>query len=163
MILLKIKGIVSEDFTNYRLPSMFIISSMCDWKCCTEQGLDIGVCQNQQLVNTKTFEAPNKALYQLFHNNDITKAVVIGGLEPFLQFNEICDLVKYFRDHGENSEFVIYSGYNAEEIKHEISILSKYNNIIVKFSRYIPNRPSRYDEVLGVTLASDNQYAQKIS
>lgn len=159
---MKVKGIVPEDFTNYRLPSMFIISSMCDWKCCTEQGLDIKVCQNQQLVNTKTFEASNEALYRLFHNNDITKAVVIGGLEPFLQFNEICELIKFFRDQGEGCEFVIYSGYNSDEIEHEVSILSEYKNIVVKFGRYSPNRPSKYDEVLGITLASDNQYAQII-
>ena len=35
-------------------------------------------------------------------------------------------------------------------------------NIIIKFGRFIPNRPSRYDEVLGVELASDNQFAKRI-
>ena len=38
----------------------------------------------------------------------------------------------------------------------------KYKNIIVKFGRYVPNQPAHYDEVLGVYLASDNQYAEQL-
>jgi hypothetical protein len=32
-------------------------------------------------------------------------------------------------------------------------------NLIFKFGRFIPDRPHRFDEVLGVELASDNQFA----
>lgn len=39
----------------------------------------------------------------------------------------------------------------------------KWKNIIVKFGRFIPNQHPHYDEVLGINLASDNQYAEKIS
>ena len=46
----KIKGLVAEDFINYKQPSMFIISSMCDWKCCHEGGLDESICQNQPMA-----------------------------------------------------------------------------------------------------------------
>lgn len=42
-------------------------------------------------------------------------------------------------------------------------VLSEYKNIVVKFGRYIPGQEKHYDEVLGVYLASDNQYAEKIS
>ena len=38
-----------------------------------------------------------------------------------------------------------------------------FNNIIVKFGRFIPNQESHYDEILEVNLASPNQYARKIS
>ena len=31
-------------------------------------------------------------------------------------------------------------------------------NIYIKYGRFIPNKPSHYDELLGVNLASDNQY-----
>ena len=44
-----------------------------------------------------------------------------------------------------------------------LTILKNYDNIIIKYGRYIPNQPSRYDSILGVTLASDNQYAERIS
>jgi hypothetical protein len=41
--------------------------------------------------------------------------------------------------------------------------LQKYPNIIVKFGRFIPDAESKFDEVLGITLASYNQFAIKIS
>jgi hypothetical protein len=38
-----------------------------------------------------------------------------------------------------------------------------FDNIIVKFGRFIPDDEKRFDEVLGVELASHNQYAEVIS
>jgi hypothetical protein len=32
----------------------------------------------------------------------------------------------------------------------------------MKYGRYIPNNKGRFDKVLGVQLASDNQYAERI-
>ena len=58
---------------------------------------------------------------------------------------------------------MIYTGYYLEEIEGKIYFLKCFNNIIVKFGRYIPNSKSRYDEILGINLASDNQFAKKIS
>ena len=43
---MKIKGLVDEDFVNYKQTSMFIILGTCDWKCCIEGGFDISICQN---------------------------------------------------------------------------------------------------------------------
>ena len=40
-------------------------------------------------------------------------------------------------------------------------IFKEYAPVIVKYGRYIPNMESRYDEVLGITLSSANQYAKK--
>ena len=42
-------------------------------------------------------------------------------------------------------------------------ILKKFKNIIVKFGRYVGGQQAHFDEVLGVYLASDNQFAEKIS
>ena len=36
-------------------------------------------------------------------------------------------------------------------------------NIIIKYGRFIPDSKSRYDNILGITLASDNQYAEEIN
>ena len=44
-----------------------------------------------------------------------------------------------------------------------LSPLLKYKNIIIKFGRYIPNSENKYDEILGVTLASQNQYAKRVT
>lgn len=160
---IKLKNIVLEDFVNYKYPSMFLVSSICNWKCCIEQGIDIGVCQNAPLSNSPTKEISNKYIYEQFVNNPITKAIVIGGLEPMLQIDEVVDLISYFRSHGNKSPFIIYTGYYPEEVKNELTKLKKYDNIIVKFGRYIPNDKPRYDDVLGITLVSSNQYAEVIS
>jgi hypothetical protein len=59
---------------------------------------------------------------------------------------------------------VIYSGYYKHELPTEyIQRLQIVPNIIVKFGRFIPNEQPHYDEVLGVKLASSNQYAEVIS
>ena len=160
---MKVKAIVAEDFINYKLPSMFISTCFCDYKCCTEQGLDIGVCQNASLAKSENIEIPDQTIYEHFVNNPITKAVVIGGLEPMIQINEVVNLINLFRSQGENCPFVIYTGYYPNEIPEPLERLKQYKNIIIKFGRFVPNNQSRYDEVLGVALASSNQYAQKIS
>ena len=51
-----VKGVIEEDFVNYKVPSMFINTCFCDFKCCTELGLDIGVCQNSPLAQSDTKE-----------------------------------------------------------------------------------------------------------
>ena len=99
----------------------------------------------------------------MYSQNPITEAVVFGGLEPLDQIDEVLEVIEYFRKMGDNSPFVIYTGYYPTEIENELNRLKTYCNIIVKFGRYIPNRPKRYDEVLGIDLVSDNQYAIKIS
>lgn len=160
---MRIKAIVAEDFINYKQPSMFITTCFCDWKCCTELGLDIGVCQNAPLAQSENKDVDNKIIYEQFVNNPITKAIVVGGLEPMLQINELIELIKLFRNHGQNCPFIIYTGYYPDEISSQLDQLKQYKNIIVKFGRYIPNDKSKYDEVLGITLASSNQYAEVIS
>lgn len=161
---MKLKGLADEDFINYKVPSMFLITSTCDWKCCKEAGIDISVCQNHELINEKVKEISNGKIFERYIINPITKAIVVGGLEPFDQFDELFDLVFYFRVCKScNDEFVIYTGYYPEEIEGYLFFLRSFENIIVKFGRYIPNKQNKYDEILGITLASDNQFAQKIS
>ena len=157
------RGIITEDFCNYKLPSLFISSIKCDFKCCKEQNLDISICQNATLARTPISNIDDNYIYELYSQNNITKAVVIGGLEPFLQYDEIESLISTFREHDERCDFIIYTGYNPEEISEQIDKLKKYENIIIKYGRYIPNKQHKYDVTLGIELASDNQYAEKIS
>ena len=160
---MRVKGIVIEDFSNYKLPSMFIISTKCDFKCCKEQGLKLDICQNSPIALKPIIDIDDATIFDFYENNDITKAVVIGGLEPFLQFEEVYELILYFRCQKEECDFVIYTGYYPSEIEDQINILSCFSNVIVKYGRYIPALPSRYDDILGVTLSSNNQYAERIS
>jgi hypothetical protein len=92
---------------------------------------------------------------------------VLGGLEPFKSFGDLCGFVDYIRNYTED-DIVIYTGYTEEEYNSEDwqvlrKWLKRFPNIIIKFGRFIPNQEPHYDEVLGVKLASDNQYARRIS
>lgn len=158
-----IKNLQDEDFVNYKKASMFIATSICNWKCCIEQNLDTGICQNAPLARSKTLDVANERIFQRYINNPITKAIVIGGLEPMLQFDEVFDLIKYFRTNNCLDDFVIYTGYYKNEIKDKIEKLKEFPNIVIKFGRYIPNHEKHYDEVLGIYLVSNNQYAERIS
>lgn len=160
---IRIKTLIDEDFVNYRQPSMFIALGHCDWKCCKEANIPITVCQNSELAKAQDIEVPIRELFDRYINNPITKAVCIGGLEPMTVAGYVLDLIGYFRTHGCDDDFVIYTGYYPNEIPAIITRLKEYKNIVTKFGRFTPNRPSRYDKVLGVTLISDNQYAERIS
>ena len=151
-----IKGIIVEDFVNYKLPSMTIEFPYCTFKCGRE------FCQNSAIVEESNIEISEKRICEMYINNPITEAVVFQGMEPFDSPDELLELVKVLREKT-NDPIVIYSGYNKDEIVDWVKALKKYKNIIIKFGRYIPNQTFIYDEILGVTLASDNQYAEKIS
>ena len=84
-------------------------------------------------------------------------------MEPFDNWNELFVFIRTARNtYKITDDIVIYTGYNENEILKKITTLKQFKNIIVKFGRFIPNRPHRYDEVLGVELASDNQYGERI-
>lgn len=159
---MKIKALLEEDFIQYKKPSMFIATCYCDWKCCKEYG-DITMCQNSNLAKSNVIiEIDNFYLIQKYLSNNITEAIVFGGLEPIKQYDEVYSFIETFREYS-NDDIVIYTGYTREEIKKNIQELKKFKNLIIKFGRYIPNDIGRYDEILGVHLASSNQYAEKIS
>ena len=155
-----IKGIQEEDFINYKKPSMFISFSSCTWKCEKECGKK--VCQNGTLATTPNINIGVKTIVNKYINNPITKSIVCGGLEPFDTFDDLLQLIAYLRVLTDD-DIVIYTGYYKEEIADRIALLSKYKNMVIKYGRYIPDQKEHYDEVLGVYLASENQYAERIS
>jgi hypothetical protein len=65
------------------------------------------------------------------------------------------------RQHSQD-DVVIYTGYTWDEIHEQVEFLRGYKNIVVKFGRYKPGQESHMDDVLGVKLASDNQYAIRL-
>ena len=157
---MKIKGIIFEDFINYKKPSMVIEFPYCNFKCDKECGQQ--VCQNSNLINTPNSDVSITGIVKTYMNNDITKAIVFQGLEPFDSKEDLFQLIKVFREYT-NNDIVIYTGYTETELDYEIKTLKRlFKNIIIKFGRFIPNRESHFDSVLGVTLASPNQYAKKV-
>ena len=157
---MKIRGITFEDFVNYKKPSMFLVFPNCSFKCDKECGKP--VCQNGALVRLPIHEIPVTLLVESYLRNNITKAIVLGGLEPFDSWDELQELIKSLREKT-NDDIVIYTGYTEEELEDKIKILKKYKSIIIKFGRFIPDQESHYDEVLGIKLASNNQYGKVIS
>ena len=160
---MKIKDIMDENFQDYKRPSMMIATCKCDWKCLKEKNLDYSICQNSQIAKQKDYDVSVEYLFNRYINNPITSAIVFGGLEPFLQFDEILDFIKYVRNHKCDDPIVIYTGYYPNEIQVEINKLKQFQNIIIKYGRFIPNSEKRYDSILGITLNSNNQYAERIS
>ena len=158
-----LKGIIDEDFVNYRVPSMTLMFPKCSFKCEKEYGERF--CQNSSLVKEPNVTVSLESIYNRYVNNPITEAIVLQGLEPMDSFGDVIALLYYFRYFKKcKDDIVIYTGYKKDEIPKVIEEINRnYQNIIIKFGRYVPNQEPHYDEVLGVNLASDNQYAEKIS
>ena len=157
---MKIKGLIEEDFTNYKKTAMFIIFPVCDFKCDRES--NIQVCQNSSLSKLPSIEVSIDLIVSHYINNPISHAIVCGGLEPFNSWSDLIQLITEFRNQTQD-DIVIYTGYYKNEISEKLEILKQFPNIIIKFGRFIPGHQKHFDEVLGIYLASDNQYAEKIS
>ena len=171
---MKIKGVIIEDFVNYKLPALYISFPHCTFKCDQECGRPI--CQNSALVHEPDICIDKEELCDLYLSNPITQAIVCGGLEPF---DSPLDLLPFIdtlrRKYKCNDPVIIYTGYTEEELisgaynqaasvnRSMYEMLKKYPNIIIKFGRFVPDQNPHYDELLGVKLASPNQYAKEIS
>lgn len=156
-----VKQIIDEDFVNYKKVSMFVAFPKCSFKCEKECGKQ--VCQNSILATTPDITMPKKKLVKRYIENNISQSIVCGGLEPFDTWDMLFSFISALREVT-NDDIVIYTGYNKKEIVHKIYILkTNFSNIIVKFGRFIPDKEKHYDEVLGVYLASPNQFAERIS
>jgi len=157
---MEIKGMF-ETLTDYKKTSLIILTKICDFKCENEGLCKKCTCQNSELTNLKTINISNKSIIELFKNNFLVDTIIFGGLEPFLQFEEVYEFIKEFRKQFQD-DIVIYTGYYPEEIKEQIQELKEFTNIIIKFGRYIQDSKPIYSEVLGITLASENQFAKRI-
>lgn len=156
---MKLKGIIDEDFVNYKKPSMFLAFPRCSFKC--DKECERQVCQNSALANEKNIEITLDKIINKYMTNPITKALVCGGLEPFDSWDDLQCLILNFRYYT-NDDIVIYTGYYKEEIdKEKIDWLKLYSPIIIKYGRFIPNNEEYFNNDLGVKLASKNQYTEK--
>ena len=159
------KGIIDEDFINYKKPSMVIMCPTCSFKCDKECGEQ--VCQNSALATSPDIQIDNFSIVDRYLKNPITKAIVFSGLEPFDSFEDMYSIIYALRQQNCTDDVVIYTGYDRDEIStmkradgfFYIDSLILLRPIIVKYGRYKPNQKMKYDKILGVNLASDNQYA----
>jgi hypothetical protein len=157
----KLLGKPQTTFNNYKKVALYIpIGLTCSKKCIKNL---LGVqCLNEHLYSTPLFNYSISEIINIYQNNCFAESIILSGLEPFDSFDNLINFIHKFRLVCQD-DVVIYSGYNKNEINDKIIMLQQFNNIIVKFGRYTPNQCSRFDEVLGIVLISDNQYAEKIS
>lgn len=156
---MKVKGIIDYDCTNYKKPCLTIEFPYCDFKCDKLNGCK--VCQNSELINAQDIEVTGENIWKMYKANPLTKAICFQGLEPFDSFIDLMDLIIYIRKEKQcHDPIVIYTGYNKNEDQVVEMALKHYDNIIVKWGRFIMGQEPHYDEVLGINLASNNQYAE---
>ena len=161
---MRAKFIVTENFQDYKEPNMFIGTISCCGKCCTEQGIPFGVCQNDPWRAQSFKHYEDSEIIEKYLADPISKAVVFGGLEPFEQFDEVYDFIRCLRvNYGNFDPVIIYTGYYENEILSSVELLKQFKNIVVKYGRFLIGHEKHFDDVLGVYLASPNQYAVKIS
>ena len=157
-----IKGLIDYDQVNYKEAVMTIMCHTCSFKCDSLNGCR--ACQNSKLVNEPDIEISNQELIDIYLSNPMTHGVCFQGLEPLDQFPELISFISDFRKVSPDP-IIIYTGYTMEEIKltGQYDMLEQYPGIILKVGRYIMNCEPHEDPILGVKLASPNQYAEKIS
>lgn len=157
---MEIINLIDEDFVNFKLPSMFLIFPNCSFKCDKENGMNC--CQNSNLAYAPTIQIDAMEIVKRYEDNPITEAIVCGGLEPFDNFNDLYHLTYTLRSIDKDSLLVIYTGYTEAELESMkmLDQITNFHNVIIKFGRFKPGQIPHKDELLGVTLASDNQYSK---
>ena len=113
------------------------------------------------LSQEKTLDISMEYIVKIFNDNPLTHAICFQGLEPLDSWDELKDFITLFRSQS-TAPIVIYTGYNKEEIEDKIEWLKEQKPMIIKYGRFVLNQQPHYDAVLGVNLASDNQYAEEL-
>lgn len=158
---LTLSGIIWEDLVNYKKISTTLMYPRCDFKCNKEYGYN--VCQNEILATAAQQTLRVKDIIDRHMKNPITEAIVLQGLEPLYNPLEVYIVSAELSRRRCYDDLVIYTGYNKDEVPKKILndiINTTPGRVIIKWGRYIPGHEKHFDEVLGVYLASDNQYAE---
>ena len=156
-----LKDVIFEDTVNYKKTCMTLEMPFCSMKCDKECGKP--VCQNGALASLSSIEVDAASLIRRYLSDHMVHALCFQGLEPFDSWMQLAKFILMFRKHSDD-DIVIYTGYNKCEIQDKLHVIENAGreNVYVKFGRYVPNQEPHYDDVLGVYLASDNQYGERI-
>ena len=158
MIIKDIREVVGDWSCNAAL----IATAFCDWKCELEGTLTKCACQNSHLARLPNYDLTYADIIDIYSKYDTVSALIFAGLEPLLQLTDVLGLIEVFREDF-SDPVIIYTGYNKDEIFEALESLSEYSDIYMKFGRYIAGHKPHRDPLVGVELASDNQYFEKLS
>lgn len=156
--------VIKQDCINNGKSITYLIESgvKCTFKCDKESKSQ--VCQNYSLCKTAPKVFMIKNLINDYLSQNLSKSITFQGLEPLDSLKQHLWFIYHFRKIC-NDPIYLWTGYTEEECDDLIYLINKmkWENIIIKFGRFIPNDESHLDPVLGVELKSKNQYAKKIS
>lgn len=155
-----LKNIVDE-FSGYyyKDPYMLLVAPTCTWKC--------NGCKHAHLSLLETKDYPDDIILKRFNTNPRTKAIVIGGLEPFDSEDELHSFIfsaRKFFEPGDRPVLVISTGYYLDELKKSHhwcwieSEIVQYGNAIIKCGRSELGEKPFFNPILGVYLDGINQY-----
>ena len=160
---IELKGIIWEDMVNYKKISTTLMFPKCDFKCDKENGTQL--CQNRGLAAAASQTYNIDSIMETYLSNNLSEAIVLQGLEPLDSAPDLFTVAAALKKYNITDDLVIYTGYNPEDNHARVIdlILPEVpGHLIVKWGRFKPNQLPHYDKVLGVNLASDNQYGEII-
>lgn len=158
----------TDNITDYKETSMLLVFPYCSGKCGPK-------CHNYRMIGTTKINEYNILdIINLYLKLETHNSVVCAGLEPFDSMLDLTNLVKCFSSCNKNCDIVIYTGYNEDEIEDNVkSLVETFDanvnkdykkSLIVKFGRFIFDDSGKevknYSDILGINLASPNQYAK---
>ena len=161
---IELKGIIWEDMVNYKKICTTLMFPKCNFKCDKESGIQL--CQNRGLAATPSQWHNIDDIMDIYMHTYLSEAIVLQGLEPLDSPIDCYIVAAALQRWKINNDLIIYTGYNPHEnnVDNIIKTISSLvpGTLIVKWGRYIPNQEKHFDPILGVYLASDNQYAEII-
>lgn len=161
---IKLIDVKTDNISEYYKTNLLLAFPNCIGKCKN--------CQNTSLYDADVENYVIEDIINLYNNLNTHEAVVCAGLEPFDSGLNLLQLFKRFLMNKKPVDFVIYTGYNENEVSNIIrrfkDALNTYgkseDSLIIKFGRYLPqykNKSEEIDDILKVKLATTNQYAIK--
>ena len=149
------------DLVNYVYPTFLIASGVtCTFKCERECGKK--VCQNHPLLKEEVihYSIPN-AIWR-YDRQSLSNSITFQGLEPLDNMVQLVWFLIEFRKNHDD-DVIIWTGYTEDECEAFINLLKelKITNVIIKFGRYVPDKEPHMDELLGVQLSNEEQYAKR--
>lgn len=158
--MINVFDINNVDLVNYKKSTFNIASGIsCTFKCGRE------ICQNSELSKKQPIKCNIDDIIKRYLNQNISRSITFQGLEVLDNLKQLLWFIYYFRKQSSDT-IIIWTGYTKEECSDLIYLIQnkmKWENIIIKFGRFLPGHEKHYDEVLGVELASPNQHAERIS
>ena len=118
---MKLKGIIFEDWVNYKKCSMVLEFPYCDFKC--NRDCNMEVCHNYHMQGYPLLSIRADKLVESYMQNDICEAVVCQGLEPFDSWEDLWHFIAEFR-RVSLDDIVIYTGYTEEEVYNKRYIMN---------------------------------------